>query len=61
MGMLGVGLEEERRRRLVAWDTGIGWKDSEYVGVGGDSPVMQNGSGGDCGEEDGGGWGGFMW
>lgn len=38
---------------------GIGWKDSECVGPGGGSPVMQNvlgiGAGGDCGEEDRGG------
>lgn len=35
---------------------GIGWKDSEYVGLGCGSSLMQNelgiGAGGDCGEED---------
>lgn len=43
---------------------GIGWKDSEYVGLGGGSPVMQNGlgigAGADCGEEDRGGER-FLW
>ncbi len=42
----------------------IGWKDSEYVGLGSGSPLMQNelrtGAGGDCGEEDRGGER-FLW
>lgn len=35
---------------------GIGWKDSEYVGLSGSSLLMQNGlgigAGGECGKED---------
>lgn len=38
---------------------GVGWEDSEYVGPGGGSLLMQNGlgigTGGDCGEVDRGG------
>lgn len=44
---------EGRRRRLSARELRIGWKDSEYAGLGGSSPLMQNGLGT--------GAGGWLW